>query len=1136
MDARWRINLLGELHAEGCSRVIHRFRTQKTGTLLAYLAYHLQRSHPREELIELLWPGCDAEHGRNSLSKALSSLRQQLEPPGVPRGDVIIADHASLRLNPGTVETDVAEFQAANKAAARVGSGTEQARLLTRAAELYRGPFLSGRYDDWILAERGWLAERFFQALRRLLARLEEAADWDRALEYARRGIGADPLREEAHADLIRLFALAGQPAAALRQFQELERLLRHELGASPSRATRALARRIERLAAEGQRTLTLPRLPYTSRSRRGPARALRQKTGPRSSQAFVPTRGHLPLQLTRFFGRETELSRLAELLSAAETRLVTLTGPGGSGKTRLALEVAGRLAEAWHGAVWFASLVDVADPRRVPDTLRDVLRLPGSPDVEPLEQIVAVLSRQPTLLLLDNFEHLVDEGVPRVQTLLERVPTLTCLVTSRRRLDLAGEREFPVVPLPIPGPEDPPERLAHCRSVQLFVDRAQAVRPDFRVTARNAAAVAALCRGLEGIPLALELAAARAQVLTPAQMAADLSHRFDLLASRQRNVAERHRTLRAALDWSYQLLSPELQRTFARLSVFRAGWTIEAAVAVCEEPEALEQLQELCACSLVLAEESGPEMRFRMLEMLRDYGGEQLTPEERSALERRHAEYFAAMAERAEPELKGPDQGTWLERLEAEHDNLRAGLSRSAEGRLHELGLRLAAALWLFWDRRGHWREGREWLEGALAAARDGGSAGHERSATRAKALYAAGMMACLQGEGTTAGSLLDESAAIWRELREKRGLADALLGLGNLADADGDATRARSLWEKSTELFRQEGDNWGLANSLGCFADAALVSGDNVTARSLWEESLSLLRAQGDTWGMTFPLDRLGEMARRQGELGAAEARFQESLEIRRALGDKPGIARSLGYLGYIADNRGDYVVSRGRYEESLVIWRDLASKRDVAATLDFLGQMTRNQGDYEAARAFCDESLTIRRELGDRRGLAGGLGLSGDIAYYQGDTTAGQALLEESLALYRELDDKRGIAWCLQKLGNIARSQQEQQRAVTRYRESLTVFGETENPGGIAAVLEGLARAASAWGQPKRAASLFGAAETLRDALGSPLQPAERVDHDRCVTAARAALSEEEFAAAWAAGQAMTLEQAVVSALEE
>jgi predicted ATPase len=357
----------------------------------------------------------------------------------------------------------------------------------------------------------------------------------------------------------------------------------------------------------------------------------------------------------------------------------VTLTGPGGTGKTRLALQVAERLTQPFAGAVWFAGLADIADPNLIADAILTGLRVPRSPQREPLDQAVEALTKQPSLLVLDNFEHLVEGGTATVQALLSGVPNLTVLVTSRQLLGLSGEREFALKPLPTPGGADTPERLSAFDSVRLFIDRAQASRPDFQITNANAPAVAELCDRLEGIPLALELAAARAQVLTPTQMLAQLAHRFDFLSSRKRDVTDRQRTLKGAIDWSYRLLAPELQRFFARLSVFRGGWTVEAAEAVCEEPLALDYLAQLRECSLLLTEEEGgQEICFRLMDSLRDYARERLEEQDNAqgGTWQRHAEHFLGHAREHLPRFRTPEEGASLRALHMHSGNLHEAMA----------------------------------------------------------------------------------------------------------------------------------------------------------------------------------------------------------------------------------------------------------------------------------------------------------------------------------------------------------------------------------------------------------------------------------------------------------------------------
>jgi predicted ATPase/class 3 adenylate cyclase len=576
------------------------------------------------------------------------------------------------------------------------------------------------------------------------------------------------------------------------------------------------------------------------------PERLFQVESSQREPGAFPPLNAapahsaHLPLQFTRFFGRTAEIARIIELLQSPETRLLILTGAGGTGKSRLAIQTAERLAESFQGEIWFIPLADLSDPGLIAGEIVDALGIPRSGQVEPLEQAVSALAKQPSLLILDNFEHLIGvesrdvipakagtrveskDGAQVVQALLERVPSLTMLVTSRQRLNLPGEREFAVPPLPTPNGPNSPERLSMFESVQLFVDRAQASKPDFRVTNSNAAAIAELCDRLEGMPLAIELAAARALVMTPAQMLQESAKRFDFLVGRKRGVVERHRTLRAAVDWSYRLLAPEMQRFFARLSVFRGGWTVEAAEAVCEEPLALDLLALLRECSLVLTEETEQGMRFRMLETMREYAQERLVEAaEVEVCNKRHTDYFLSLAEQAEPELKGADQAEWLARLETEHDNLRAALAwcRDADDG-GESGLRLAGALWQFWLVRGHWSEGREWLAFAL-----GHLGAHERTKARAKALNCAGELARSQADYAPARSACEESLAISRELGDRHGVANSLHTLGNLARNQGNYAQARSFYEESMAIRRELGDRLYIAASLESLANVAFL-----------------------------------------------------------------------------------------------------------------------------------------------------------------------------------------------------------------------------------------------------------------------------------------------------------------------
>jgi len=653
-----------------------------------------------------------------------------------------------------------------------------------------------------------------------------------------------------------------------------------------------------------------------------------------------------------------------------------------------------------------------------------------------------------------------------RVQTLLERAATLTCLVTSRRCLDLTAEREFFVAPLPTPTGDHSPEGLMRWASVEMFVDRAQARRPDFQVTEGNAHAVAELCYRLEGIPLALELAAARAQVLTVAQMVGQLEHRFDFLVSRKRDVERRHRTLRAAMRWSYDLLSPELQQFFARLSVFRGGWTAEAAEAVCDQPHALEVLEQLRECSLVLAEEGageGAPMRFRMLETLREYAREQLPTQDYAPLRQRHAEAYLALAEEARPELDRAEQAGWLDRLESEHDNLRAALQwyKSAEDGA-EGGLRLASALGGFWAIRGYWVEGQEHLTELLAREEAAG-----RSALRATALGEAAWLAMEQYDAATARMLYEERLAIGRELGDKDVVVSTL---GKLAAA-----------------FLHEGD----------YAAALAASKESLGVDEPFDYEMGVAK----TASMNMGLALLG-----LGECAAARAIMEQSLGVFREAGNKNLVAKCLLNLACSAAAAGDRAAALPLYEEGLTVAREVGQKWVISETLLRLAKVPEDQGDDAAAQVLYEESLAIRQQMGDEPAVAAIHHKLGELAEKRGDCAAARALYEESLRIRLRSGDEPCIAHCL----------------------------------------EGFARLSRAQARPERAARLFGAAETLREAagepkpprdpIGDPLPPDPRDSHDRDVDAVRAALGEEAFAAIWAAGGAMTSQEAVAEALKE
>ncbi len=635
----------------------------------------------------------------------------------------------------------------------------------------------------------------------------------------------------------------------------------------------------------------------------------------------------NLPMQLTSFIGREREVAELKRLLTTA--RLITLTGVGGSGKTRLALQVAAEVLEDYPHGAWVAELAALTDPALVPQTIASVLSVSEQPSRGLLETLVDALRSRQLLLVLDNCEHLLSACADVADTLLRGCRQLRILATSREGLRIGGEALYPVPPLPVPVSHalPPPETLIQYGAVRLFIERGITRLPTLVLTSQNARAIAETCTRLDGIPLAIELAAARINTMAMDELAARLSDRFRLLTGGSRTALPRHQTLRATMDWSYDLLSVQEQVLLRRLSVFAGGFTLEAAEAVCadEDVEALETLDllsRLVEKSLVLAEQLGQEMRYRLLETVRQYSRDKLLEAgESESCRDRHLDFFLALAERTEPQLRGPEQAVWLESMEMEHDNLRAALEWSLNSGVPEAGLRLAGASWWFWYVRGYYREGRGWLDQVL---RRSGSA---LPAMRAKVLGGAGYLATNQGDYAAALSLLEESLVLWQQLGDKQGIALSLNLLGRVAWHRGDFPRAADLYKESLVLFRELGA----------------------------KDSISVL------------LNNLGVLAINQGDFSAARSLLEESLAIRRQLGDKQGMAMTGANLGVIALRQGDYAAARSLFKESLTIDRDLGDKRGISSQLEVFGLLAAAQGHAERAARLLGVAEALREAIG-------------------------------------------------------------------------------------------------------------------------------------------------------------------------
>ena len=676
----------------------------------------------------------------------------------------------------------------------------------------------------------------------------------------------------------------------------------------------------------------------------------------------------NLPMQPTPLVGREREVEDIRGRLLAPEVRLLTLTGPGGTGKTRLALQAAADLLDEFEDGVFFVALATLTDPTLVASTVAQALDVRESGDQTLIEGVKDYLKDKRLLLVLDNFEQVL-EAAPLAGELLS-APRLKVLATSRIPLGVYGEHEYAVPPLAIPDPKRLPglEALSQYEAVRLFIERARAAKVDFAVTNENAPAVAEICARLDGLPLAIELAAARVKLLPPNAMLGRLGRRLKLLTGGARDLPERQRTLRGAIEWSHTLLDEGEKSLFARMAIFSGGRTLEAVEAVCDAEgdlpvDTFEGVSSLLDKSLVRQEE-GPEdePRFIMLETIHEYAREKLQQSgEAEEIGRAHTEYFLALAEEAEPELTGADQAGWLERLEAEHDNLRAALSWSLEGEDPELGLRLANALSYFWFVRGYWSEGRGWLEEALA-----GNAGALPEA-RAKALRVLASLAVEQGDFGRGETSAQEALTLYRGLGDQKGVADSLCELGWASLYQGDYEQAEALYEEGLAAARQSNDAWSIAFALNALSALISDRGDYERAEALWEESLALGRKLGDRQRVRAVLINMGYVTAARGDFERAGALLEEGLAMSRESKDPYTNTTALLGLGIVETRRGDHGRAKTLLEEGLVLSRKLGSMVNAAEILETLAEMAGALGDGTRAARLWGAADTLREVTG-------------------------------------------------------------------------------------------------------------------------------------------------------------------------
>lgn len=1114
-------------------------------SLLAYLLLNAGTPHRREKLAGLLWPDASESNARSNLRHAVWRLRRALAAGGA---DFLLADNF-------TVAFDAAAPYWLDTAAVEQAAAADlPLNALREALSAYRGELLPGFYAEWVGLERERLHTVFERQMQVLLDRLCDAARWPDVLAEAERWLALGQAPERAYRALMLAHSGLGDVAGVAQVYQRCREALERDLGVEPSDQTRALYERLSRSGA-------LPAGNGASRPVEIPA--------PRAAAPPAGLLGNLPAPTTKFVGREREVADLHRRLSNPACRLLTLIGPGGIGKTRLALQAAHQSAAevraAFPDGAYFVSLAPINAPELVISAVAEALRFTfyGGDDVR--GQLLGYLRDRRALLVLDNFEHLL-AATDLVTDLLRTAPGVKLVVTSQERLNLQGEWLFEVEGLPFPVGDAGPEPLAY-GAVQLFLESARRVDAGFSLTPETLPAVLHICRLVGGVPLGVELAAAWVRTISPPEIAREIETNVNFLSTNQRDMPERHRSLAAVFDYAWQRMTERERTLYRQLSIF---WGFRREVAEMVVGAALADLSALVDKSLLRRSSDG---RYSMHGLLRKYAQLKLRESgEMPAVRGHHLDACLDLIRQAALGLRTGAQLDWLARLEAEHDNLRAAMKWSQECGRSDAGQEIAGGLAAFWYLRGYWQEGREWLGRmlalgptgeALAAAPDG------VKLARAAALMGAGWLA---DESGLEGPLYAESLALCQATGQRWGEAFSLRGVAVKASNDGEIDRSRDLLAQSLALFEQLGDPWGQGLVRYNLGWLTFSDNDYAASNELWTAALEHFQQSGDRWGQGVTFGGLSYLARLRDEYAQASSLSEQGLAVFREVGDKAGMAVSLIRLAQIAFRRGNYPQAIDLINESLGLVHDLDDKRGLLNSQSLLGLVYAYQGQYPEARALLQDSqalghelwgadgtpyivnyqataaymsgdldeahrlwetaLLVLREQEDKLGTAASLHGLGIVAYRRGDFEKAQEWLDYSLALYRETKDRRYISIVLNALGRLALARGDRAQAAACLRESLVLRRELGDRQGLAETLETIAHlwTTSPNPQPDRTARLLGAAHHLRQIIGAPVPAVERADLAQlCATVRgglRAGEGDAEFEAAWAAGERLAV----------
>ena len=837
----------------------------------------------------------------------------------------------------------------------------------------------------------------------------------------------------------------------------------------------------------------------------------------------------NLPIQLTSFIGREEVIMELKKLF--LQTRLLTIIGSGGAGKTRLAMQVGAEMIDDFSSGVFITELAPVNDPSSVVQTVMNSFEVKEEPGRLLHETLTAFLKDKEMLIILDNCEHLIYECAGLAEMLLSKCPKLKIITSSREALNCRGELTYrlPSLTLPDISVINTPEQLTQYESVRLFIERAVAVNQTFRVNNDNAPALAQICYQLDGIPLAIELAAVRIKVLSVEHIFDRLKNRFKLLTGGKRTALPRQQTLKALIDWSYDLLSEKEKILMNRISVFAGGWTLESAEEICSDEkitkeEVLDLLNQLTEKSIIIYDEA--QDRFRILETIKQYGEEKLRDSNQSEkILLKHLNYFLEYSESTESKLEGSEAQIWLEKLEAEHNNFQFAIEWSIKNGFRESGARISGALGDYWYIRGHYSTGRGLLERILDNAAD------ISKNSLANILNWAGKLATHQGENEIAQKYCERSLVLRRGLGDESGVAKTLNSLGILQFTKSNFEEAKKFYEESLLISFKLIDKNGIASSLYNLGKVEKVLGDFEPAKNHLNKCYSLYLEIGNKRGIADSLYSLGNLAYEQEKFDQAQKYFDESLGLRREMGNKRGIAETLNNLGSLASDMGNYEQAKSYFEQGLALRLELGEKRDIAGSLYNLGIVTAEAQDdsYELAKKYYAESLSIKTELEDKRGIAEALNSSGILEFNNGNYEPAQEFLNEANVLSREIGDKNLIGNTLISLGNLAYIQEDFEKAAEFYKESLSLFRRLAVNTGIVESLLGLTGIICEGKHFFEAMKLIGAVETALKTYSIVFQRSEQRLHEQIFKKLHEKLSEKEFSKYLEEGKKLTLEQA-------